>query len=266
MITYTDKVTLLPNPNPDINKWTAANANEVKTEVNATITVANAALPKIPGINSQSISYTPVIGDAYKTLQITAAGATNFTIPPNSSVAYDVGTFINVVQYGAGTITFVAGLGVTLRPSSSELTSPGQYSVTTLFQIAANEWMVFNGSSGTVVDWSTGIDPQGWSAFTDKKSAYIDMGKFIWITGIVEGTGSGTTASVKLPVVPNTTIYGTSSKCICICQSVNNVTSAAGVIIFNGGSNVGDVRATVAGGAFTNAVPRTVRFTFMYFK
>jgi len=38
MITYTDKVQLTPNPNPDINQWKAVDANEVKTEVNTDIT------------------------------------------------------------------------------------------------------------------------------------------------------------------------------------------------------------------------------------
>lgn len=43
MITYTDKVQLIVNPNPDVNKWTAANANEVKNEVNGNITATATA-------------------------------------------------------------------------------------------------------------------------------------------------------------------------------------------------------------------------------
>lgn len=41
MIAYTDKVSIDSNPNPEVNKWTAANANEVKQEVNTHISLTN---------------------------------------------------------------------------------------------------------------------------------------------------------------------------------------------------------------------------------
>jgi hypothetical protein len=37
------------------------------------------------------------------------------TIPPNSSVAYGIGTQINIMQLGAGQVTITAGAGVTLN-------------------------------------------------------------------------------------------------------------------------------------------------------
>lgn len=43
MITYDDKVQLAPNANPPENVWSADDANEVKTEVNANITATGSA-------------------------------------------------------------------------------------------------------------------------------------------------------------------------------------------------------------------------------
>lgn len=37
-ITYTDKIQSVENPSPEVNKWTAENANEVKSSVNALYT------------------------------------------------------------------------------------------------------------------------------------------------------------------------------------------------------------------------------------
>jgi hypothetical protein len=42
-------------------------------------------------------------------------GSIALTIPPNSSVAYGIGTQINIMQLGAGTVTITAGAGVTLK-------------------------------------------------------------------------------------------------------------------------------------------------------
>jgi hypothetical protein len=71
----------------------------------------------------------------------TSASAVNVTVPPNSSVAFPVGTVIELCQYGAGQITIVAGAGVTLRTASS-LTTRVQYSGASLRKRATNEWVV----------------------------------------------------------------------------------------------------------------------------
>ena len=77
-------------------------------------------------INSQSSSYTLVIGDAEKLIQMTNASSADLTVPPNSSVAFSVGTRIDILAYGAGALTVVAGSGVTIRSPLSLLLN-GQY-------------------------------------------------------------------------------------------------------------------------------------------
>lgn len=92
--------------------------------------------------NRQTGSYTLVLADAGKVVEQNVAGGNNLTVPPNSSVAFPVGTMIEIFQYGAGQTTIVAGAGVTLRSPSAKLKLTGQYSSATLRKIATDEWAV----------------------------------------------------------------------------------------------------------------------------
>jgi hypothetical protein len=92
--------------------------------------------------NVQTASYTLVLGDAWKIVELNSASAVNLTVPPNSSVAFPVGTTIEVLQYGAGQVTLVAGSGVTLRAPGSRLKTTGQYSSASLRKRATDEWVV----------------------------------------------------------------------------------------------------------------------------
>jgi hypothetical protein len=90
--------------------------------------------------NRQTGSYTLVIGDAGKVIEMNVAGANNLTVPLNSSVAFAVGTIIELFQYGAGQTTVVATGGVTIRSSGGKLKLTGQYSGASLRKIATDEW------------------------------------------------------------------------------------------------------------------------------
>lgn len=90
--------------------------------------------------NRQTDSYTLVIGDAGKVIEMNKATANNLTVPLNSSVAYEVGTIIELFQYGAGQTTVVATGGVTIRSSGGKLKLTGQYSGASLRKIATDEW------------------------------------------------------------------------------------------------------------------------------
>jgi len=70
------------------------------------------------------------------------ATANNLTVPPNSSVAFAVGTVIEVLQYGAGQTTIVAGAGVTLRSPGAKLKIAAQYGGASLRKITTDEWAV----------------------------------------------------------------------------------------------------------------------------
>lgn len=95
-------------------------------------------------INTQTASYTAVIGDAGKWIDMNVASANTFTIPPNSSVAFPVGTEIHVRNMGAGLTTLTPGAGVTVRkPASQSLVLKEQWSVASVKKIATDEWTAF---------------------------------------------------------------------------------------------------------------------------
>lgn len=89
--------------------------------------------------NPQTADYTLVLGDAGKVIELTAASGVNLTIPPNSSVAFPVGTIINAYQGGAGAVSFVAGAGVTIRNNAP---LSGQYAEASLRKRATDEWVL----------------------------------------------------------------------------------------------------------------------------
>ena len=92
------------------------------------------------GVNTQTASYTAVLGDAGQVVEMNVAGGNTFTIPPNSSVAFATGTWINLAQYGAGATTITPGVGVTIR-NRSGLVTAGQYALATVYKRGTDEWV-----------------------------------------------------------------------------------------------------------------------------
>jgi hypothetical protein len=90
--------------------------------------------------NVQTASYTLTIADFGKAVEMNAAGATVITVPPNSSVAFPIGTVVEVGRYGAGTVTVAAGAGVTVRSAGGKVALASQYSNASLRKRATDEW------------------------------------------------------------------------------------------------------------------------------
>jgi len=106
-------------------------------------TQVDAKTPKLISLNAQTgTTYTLVLGDADKLVEMNNAAANTLTVPPNSSVAFSTGTQIIVVQKGAGTTTIAAGSGVTLLSKDSALGIGGQYGAATCIKIATDTWYV----------------------------------------------------------------------------------------------------------------------------
>jgi hypothetical protein len=94
-------------------------------------------------INAQTgTTYTTVLSDDGKLLTCSNASAITVTIPPNSSVAYGIGTQLNFAQLGAGQVTLAAGAGVTLNSEGTKLKLKGQYAVATCVKTDTNTWFV----------------------------------------------------------------------------------------------------------------------------
>jgi len=94
-----------------------------------------------------STTYTAVLTDDGDLITFDNASAITFTIPPNSSVAFGIGTQINIMQLGAGQVTIAAGSGVTLRSQGSKLKTSAQYAVATCCKIATDTWVVIGNLS-----------------------------------------------------------------------------------------------------------------------
>lgn len=108
-------------------------------------------------VNAQTgTSYTLVLTDAGKQVTMTNASASTLTIPPNASVAFDIGVRIVVIQLGAGAVTLTAGAGVTISTQATSLVM-AQYQVATLIKQATNTWIANLGGSGGAADSDQGI-------------------------------------------------------------------------------------------------------------
>ena len=88
---------------------------------------------------------TLAIGHGGQYLRWTHTGDNSMkcTVPPNSSVAYNLGTEIEIFQSVAtGHIKLIAGSGVTLNSRHGLVSSSGQFSAISLKKIATDEWDV----------------------------------------------------------------------------------------------------------------------------
>lgn len=89
----------------------------------------------------QTANYTAVLGDAGTVVEMNVATANTFTIPPNSSVAFPVGTVITVFQFGAGQTTLTAGAGVTILSDGAKVRTAAQYATVGLRKRATDSWV-----------------------------------------------------------------------------------------------------------------------------
>ena len=89
---------------------------------------------------STAASTTAVLADDGKLVTMSNASANTFTVPPNSSVAFGIGTQINIAQLGAGSTSIVAGAGVTINSDGAKLTLNAQYAVATVVKTDTNTW------------------------------------------------------------------------------------------------------------------------------
>ena len=91
--------------------------------------------------NAQSASYTLVLADKAKVVEMGVGSANDLTVPLNATVAFPVGTQIHIVQTGSGQTTVVATGGVTINTATT-LKLRAQWSAATLVKRAENTWVL----------------------------------------------------------------------------------------------------------------------------
>ena len=87
-------------------------------------------------------TYTLALTDDGKVVEMNNASANTLTVPPNSSVAFPVGSQILVLQTGAGQTTLAAGAGVTVNSKDGNLKLSAQWCAATLIKRATDVWVV----------------------------------------------------------------------------------------------------------------------------
>jgi hypothetical protein len=90
--------------------------------------------------SAQTGSYTLVLADKDKLVEMSNGSANTVTVPTNSSVAFPVGTQISILQTNTGQTT-VGGAGVTINGTPG-LKLRAQWSSATLIKRAENTWVL----------------------------------------------------------------------------------------------------------------------------
>jgi hypothetical protein len=90
--------------------------------------------------NRQTASYTLVLSDADKLVEMNVGSANNLTVPAS---VFSAGQQILLAQYGAGQTTIVAGSGMTIRSNGGKLKLNVQYSGATLIFLSSSEAYLF---------------------------------------------------------------------------------------------------------------------------
>jgi hypothetical protein len=119
--------------------------------LSGTQTLTNKTLtdPKINlAFDAETASYTAVLANNGQVVTMDNASPNNFSIPTNASVAFPIGTQINVLQIGAGetTIQAVTSGTTTIQSTGAAPAAPklrAQYSAATCVKAATDLWYVF---------------------------------------------------------------------------------------------------------------------------
>ena len=121
----------------------SAQANGIKWAALAASQVPTLEATKVPTQvqNARTDSYTLVLSDAGKLVEMGKATAQTLTIPLNSSVAFPTGTKIDVIQTGAGETTIAGASGVTVNSEGSKLKINAQWQAVTLIKRATDTWV-----------------------------------------------------------------------------------------------------------------------------
>jgi hypothetical protein len=122
----------------------AATLTETQTLTNKTLTD-----PKINlALDAETASYTAVLANNGQVVTMDNASANTFSIPTNASVAFPIGTQINVLQIGAGqtTIQAVTSGTTTIQSTAAAPAAPKlrvRYSAATCVKAGTDLWYVF---------------------------------------------------------------------------------------------------------------------------
>lgn len=89
-------------------------------------------------------TYTLVLGDAEHYLRVNEILDTTITVPTNSTVGFETGTTVTFEQSGAGSVTIMGDVGVTINCAATHTpVTHGQWAVCQVKKVNTDEWTIF---------------------------------------------------------------------------------------------------------------------------
>ena len=121
---------------------TALDVPDGNVTITDTLTVSGGLVAPL-AINAQTgTTYTFVLADAGKLVTSSNGSAQTITVPPNSGVAFAIGTQIIVQNIGSANATLATAGTPTLNSKDSNLEIDGQFAAATLIKTATDAWSI----------------------------------------------------------------------------------------------------------------------------
>lgn len=151
-------VTLQPGP-VNLAQWREATLTKTATDtwhvldVGSAATASQTAFPQV----TKTGSHTLILADAGFMLDMNVGAQHDLTVPPNSAVAFPIGTIIYGRQASTGAVNIKAGTGVSLRQREGKFKTAGQWAEFSLMKRGTDEWVVAGDlTEGDITFTSTG--------------------------------------------------------------------------------------------------------------
>ncbi len=131
-----------PNALNTLNELAAALGDDANFASTVTTSLA-AKVDSYTPITQKTASYTlSTLDHRDDLIEMGSSSALTLTIPLNSSIAYPVGTSLDILQTGSGQVTIAGAAGVTVNATPG-LKLRTQWSSATLFKRAEDTWVVY---------------------------------------------------------------------------------------------------------------------------
>jgi hypothetical protein len=104
----------------------------------ATYVSDNAAPRLLTEVTAKTANYTLTIGDLNKVVPFNSASTRTLTVPTDASVAFPIGSVVNIYNLNTGNVNIVGASGVTVRNAGAL----AQYGEVSLRKRGTNEWVL----------------------------------------------------------------------------------------------------------------------------
>ena len=135
------------------DRGTHTGAQAISTVIGLQAALDGKAGLSVPVNIQTGTTYTLALGDAGGIVTAVNADPVTITIPTNASVAFPVGTVVNVLASGAGAVTVEGAFGVTINGAWGAVEIAAQWQGVALVQVAANTWIASGALSELAFDF-----------------------------------------------------------------------------------------------------------------